>query len=289
MIINIRNVRLSSCGIIIFTEQILIIHRSLMNIYTVNFGNYLIYMIIFTSFCYPQSSYSPVPQDCRQMVLVLTDSVNATEGFLYRFEGLGEYKNWHPIAEKIPIVLGRNGLAWGRGLNPIDTSKLPIKIEGDGKSPAGVFTLSSAFGYARSDEMKGLKIHYIHITSTLECIDDVNSEFYNQLVNNNEVEKVDWQSSEKMYFSDIWYEQGIIVDQNINPIIKGGGSCIFLHNWSDPNETSAGCTEMDPINMKEIIYWLDASANPVLVQLTQQLYNDYQQSWELPTNINIRH
>lgn len=257
--------------------------------YTLNHSYCLMLTIFLTSFCYSQTSGSPVPSDSRQMILVLTDSVNATDGFLYRFERLGDNKNWYPIAEKIPIVLGRNGMAWGWGLNPIDTSKLSIKIEGDGKSPAGVFTLSSAFGYARSDEMKGLKIHYIHITSTLECIDDVNSEFYNQLVNNNEVERIDWQSSEKMYFADIWYEQGIIVDQNINPIIKGGGSCIFLHNWSDPNETSAGCTEMDPVNLKEIIYWLDASANPVLVQLTQQLYNDYQQSWELQKNINIRH
>jgi D-alanyl-D-alanine dipeptidase len=60
-----------------------------------------------------------------------------------------------------------------------------------------------------------------------------------------------------------------------------------LHNWASPDETSAGCTEMEPANMKEIIYWLDSSANPILVQLTKQLFNDYQQIWELPNHNNI--
>ena len=87
--------------------------------------------------------------------------------------------------------------------------------------------------------------------------------------------KVDWQSSEKMYFADIWYEQGVVVDQNMDPIINGSGSCIFLHNWSTPDETTAGCTEMEPVNLKKIIYWLDSSANPILVQLTKELYNEY--------------
>jgi len=90
-----------------------------------------------------------------------------------------------------------------------------------------------------------------------------------------------------MYFADIYYEQGVIVDQNIDPIVKGSGSCIFLHNWSTPDETSAGCTEMEPRNMKEIIYWLDYSSYPILVQLTKQLYDEYKQNWELPKNINI--
>lgn len=242
--------------------------------------------LLYSSFCFSQTlNEAPIPVDTRQMILVLTDSITSTSGYLYRFERPESKGKWLQIGNTIPIVLGRNGLAWGRGLSSIDSSKLPIKTEGDGKSPAGVFTLSSAFGYAWSDEMKGLKIPYLHITEMSECIDDIKSEHYNEIVLRNGIEKVDWQSSEKMYFADIWYEQGIIVDQNINPIIKGGGSCIFLHNWSDPNETTAGCTEMDPVNMKEIIYWLDASANPVLVQLTQQLYNDYQQSWELPKAI----
>lgn len=229
-----------------------------------------------------QTSQSPVPKNSRQMILVLTDSTTATSGFLYRFEREQAEMNWKQVNKKIPIVLGRNGIAWGNGLHEIDTLKLPIKVEGDGKSPAGVFTLSTAFGYAPKEKMNGIKINYIQIEETLECVDDPNSKYYNQMINKNEVDKIDWQSSEKMYFADIWYEQGIIIDQNINPIIKGGGSCIFLHNWMVPDETTAGCTEMNPKNLKEIIFWLDSLANPVFVQLTRQLYDDYHKSWVLP-------
>jgi len=243
------------------------------------------FILLFAPLCLAQVSNSPIPGDSRQMIMVITDSAKATKGYLYRFEKKND--RWELAKEKIPVVLGRNGLAWGRGLHPIDSNLLPIKTEGDGKSPAGVFTLTYAFGYAASKEMKGLKINYMEITAMRECIDDVKSEYYNQVINNNEVDKVDWQSSEKMYFADIYYEQGVIVDQNIDPIEKGAGSCIFLHNWSTPDETSAGCTEMEPANMKEIIYWLDYSSYPILVQLTKQLYDEYQQSWELPKNINI--
>ena len=249
---------------------------------------YSILFILYSSFCFCQTiKDSPIPIDSRQMILVLTDSIHSTNGYLFRFERLNDKSPWEPIGKTIPIVLGRNGLGWGRGLNGIDSSKMPIKTEGDGRSPAGIFRLSSAFGYASSEEMKELKIPYIHITEMRECIDDINSEYYNQIILRDEMEKVDWKSSERMFFADIYYEQGVVVEQNVDPIVKGAGSCIFLHNWASPDETSSGCTEMEPANMKEIIYWLDSSANPILVQLTKQLYNDYQQVWELPNDNNI--
>ncbi|NWF90834.1 MAG: L,D-transpeptidase family protein [Ignavibacteriaceae bacterium] len=243
----------------------------------------LILIIVLPS--YSQSNNSPVPRESKQLIIVLTDSTSSTKGFLYRCDK--KNGTWKLISSKLPIVLGRNGLGWGRGLHQIDSSLLPVKVEGDGKSPAGVFTLSYAFGYAKVETMKNLKFPYIEVTSMLECIDDVKSKYYNQLVNNNEADTIDWQSSEKMYFADVYYEQGIVVDQNINPIEKGAGSCIFLHNWATPNETSAGCTEMAPENLKEIINWLNYSDYPILVQLTEPLYRFYQQQWELPVLENL--
>ena len=245
---------------------------------------YPVVILLYSSMCLSQTIIdSPVPKDCMQMILILTDSIKSTDGNLLYFERESEKGQWHQISNIIPVVIGRNGLGWGIGLNSIDSSKLPMKTEGDGRSPAGVFKLSSAFGYANAEEMKELKIPYIPITEMLECIDDSKSRHYNQLILRNEIEEVDWQSSEKMYFADIWYQQGVIIDHNANPVVKGAGSCIFLHNWLLPNETTAGCTEMEPANMKKIIYWLDSSANPIIVQLTKQLYLEYLQIWKLPT------
>jgi D-alanyl-D-alanine dipeptidase len=225
---------------------------------------------------------SPLPSDSRQMVLVLTDSVKAVKGFLYFFEKDAKNNSWKQSGQKAAVVLGKNGLGWGQGYHTIDPSKLPVKKEGDGRSPAGVFSLGAGFGYADSLKMKGLNIPYISITEMLECIDDSSSKFYNKLVMRNEADTVDWSSSEKMNHVGIWYDLGIMVNHNTNPYIKGFGSCIFIHNWADPNETSSGCTEMDPVNMKELIYKLNSKHHPALVQLTKQLYKFYKIEWGLP-------
>ena len=256
-----------------------------MQISLFDLSNYkLIAFILFTAtICFSQSlNHSPVPASSGQMILVVTDSLSSTKGYLYRFERENSNSNWNSVTIKIPVVLGKNGLAWGRGLHSLDSSNVPLKKEGDGKSPAGVFTLSAVFGHALKTDMNNLKMPYMHITDMLECIDDTSSQYYNKIVLRNDVEKIDWNSSEKMQQYGIWYALGIVVDHNKNPEVKGAGSCIFLHNWSDSNETSAGCTEMAPANLKEIVYWLDSSKNPVLVQLTKKLYAEYKKQWKLP-------
>jgi len=249
---------------------------------------FLTLILLSTSLCFTQTKIeSPIPGNSKQIVLVLTDSITSTKGELVYFERQNDKGSWEKISSTIPIVLGRNGLGWGRGLNSIDSLKLPMKTEGDGRSPAGVFELGAAFGYASANEMKGLKIPYIPITEMVECIDDIKSSYYNQIVARDDIKGVDWQSSEKMFFAEIWYQQGIVVEQNTNPIVNGSGSCIFLHNWSQPNETTAGCTEMEPAKLKELIYWLDSSSNPILIQLTKQLFIEYQNPWRLPIPIDI--
>ncbi|MBC8403092.1 MAG: L,D-transpeptidase family protein [Candidatus Marinimicrobia bacterium] len=242
-------------------------------------------------FCAKAIDTSPIPLSCRQIILILTDSLKATNGTLYYFERDCTKIEWILSNDKIPVVIGRSGLGWGIGLHD-DTNILnfPIKEEGDGSSPAGVFNLSSVFGYKPTDQMLNIKMPYIHITEMIECIDDVTSKYYNKVVSREKIEKVenvDWQSSEKMNLAGIYYELGVIVDHNYDPIKKGAGSCIFLHNWANPNETTAGCTEMDPIKMREIVYWLDESKSPVLVQLTNQLYIDLIKQWELPKIFKI--
>jgi len=166
------------------------------------------------------------------MILVITKTFEASNGILFRFERDNADTDWKKFDDKIPVIVGKNGLGWGIGLHKSDTTNTPIKREGDGKSPAGIFTLSSAFGYSPVEKMGNLKIPYIHVTEMLECVDDVNSKYYNLFVLRNEVKNVDWHSSEKMLLSGIWYELGVVVDHNTNPVRKGAGSCIFLHNWS---------------------------------------------------------
>ncbi len=247
------------------------------------FSCHLLAVIILVSPSLGQlSNISPIPSSSRQMIVVMTGSFDTQDAWLYRFQRDNSSAAWRKVAPMIPAIVGRNGLGWGIGLLQPDSSLSPQKREGDGKSPAGVFTLSAVFGYASPEEMGSLKMPYIHIIEMIECVDDVNSAYYNSLVMRTEVDSVDWHSSERMWRGKIWYEQGVVMDHNVNPTEKGAGSCIFLHNWAGPDDTTSGCTAMDPADMREIIYWLDESKNPLLVQLPGPVYAQHQQLWDLP-------
>jgi D-alanyl-D-alanine dipeptidase len=224
---------------------------------------------------------TPIPDNCQQMLLVITDSTTATKGYMYQLQRDNADKKWQK-KDKIIISLGRNGLGAGIGLHDVkNLSPLSPKREGDGKSPAGIFDLSAVFGYKSPQKMSHLQMPYIHITTLIECIDDAASDFYNNILSK-EGKNIDWNSSEKMSRAGIYYEQGIVVEHNTKPIKKGAGSCIFIHNWAKPYETTAGCTVMEPADLTKIINWLDSEKRPVLVQLTQQLYDEFMKKWKLP-------
>ena len=222
---------------------------------------------------------SPVPASSRQLVLVVTLNDTATSGALLRFERDSGDSPWKPLGSEWPIVVGKTGLAAGAGLNRAPVPGLSLKKEGDGKSPAGVFALTSAFGFGEAGA--GLRLPYVRLTETLECVDDPGSRHYNRLVDRSKVAHPDWKSSEKM--REIGgYEWGVILAHNSEPTEPGAGSCIFLHAWSGPEHPTVGCTAMPTERIREIVLWLDPDAAPVLVQLTEETYEALRSPWQLP-------
>jgi D-alanyl-D-alanine dipeptidase len=234
-----------------------------------------------------------------QMIAVTTSSWNAVEGRLQRYERDTTHEKWRPVGEPISIVVGKNGLGWGIGVIATDDSNDsnvrvasdPIKREGDGKSPAGVFALGTGFGYA-SEPLRGLKMPYLNLTPSIECVDDTGSQYYNRIVDRSVVAP-DWKSSEHMRNVGESYRWGIVVDHNgivtegnANAPEPGGGSCVFLHIWHSHDQGTAGCTAMSQIDLEILLTWLDPTRKPLLVQLSKPTYERLITRWMLPKLTN---
>jgi D-alanyl-D-alanine dipeptidase len=184
------------------------------------------------------------------------------------------------VGPEVTASLGRGGLGWGRGLHAGGGPNGPPKREGDGRSPAGVFDLRSATGYAATPP-PGTKLPYRTATPSLRCVDDSASAFYNQLVDEAQVRK-DWSSAEDMRRRDDLYRLVVWVGHNDQPVEATGGSCIFLHLRASSTSTTAGCTAFDAAPLEALLTWLDPARRPVLVQLPREAYRALASSWGLP-------
>lgn len=227
-----------------------------------------------------------------QVIVVTTSDWSAVEGRLQRYERASMHVKWRPVGEPISIVVGKNGLGWGIGVLAADdngprAASDPVKREGDGKSPAGIFALGTAFGYA-SQSLQGLKMPYLNLTPSIECVDDIRSKHYNSIVDRSVVAP-DWNSSEHMRDAGESYRWGIVVDHNgivkegdNSPPQANGGSCVFLHIWHGRDQGTAGCTAMSQNELETLLLWLDPVRKPLLVQLPQPVYERLVDRWMLP-------
>ena len=106
----------------------------------------------FSLFAQVKTVPTPTPKipfsNSLQAVVVTTKEWTATGGTAQIFERKNAKSKWKSKDESFAVTIGKNGMAWGAGLNdlPSDTGMILMKKEGDGKSPAGIFALTSAFG-----------------------------------------------------------------------------------------------------------------------------------------------
>lgn len=212
----------------------------------------------------------------RQILLVTAKDWSALSGTARIFERRTLKSKWRPIGEAFSVVFGRGGLA------PADTEindAINLKKEGDGRSPAGAFPLTFAFGTTERPP-GGLK--YLKIDEYTECVDDPASAHYNRIVNRLQVGNFDWKSSEKMAEVLPEYELGVFVGYNYSPTVKSRGSCIFLHIWRNPETPTAGCTAMSRTDLERVLRLLEPAKHPYLVQLPETEMRKFVRKWSLP-------
>jgi L,D-peptidoglycan transpeptidase YkuD (ErfK/YbiS/YcfS/YnhG family) len=108
--------------------------------------------------------------------------------------------------------------------------------EGDFITPKGKFKLINI--YYRSDRVKKINstLKKIKIKKNMGWCDDVNSKYYNKQIKIND--KI---SHEKLYRKDSLYDILVVLNYNLNPIIRGKGSAIFLHVAKKKYSKTQGC------------------------------------------------
>ena len=217
----------------------------------------------------------------RQCIVVLANNWTSTNGVLRAFERDDASAVWKERGSGIAVVLGKNGLGQGRGIVRLDFKSAPNKKEGDNRAPAGIFRLSSAFGYAPARSAAWIKLPYLASSRKTEGIDDPTSRYYNKLVDRSKVGQIDWRSSEKMRRADVLYKWGVIVEHN-PAAVPSAGSCIFLHIWKNSSVATAGCTAMPESDLVRLLRWLDPARHPILVQMPRAVYPSVRAKYGLP-------
>lgn len=219
----------------------------------------------------------------KRIVVVLSENWDASDAHLYCLERDTQTK-WK-VMMSWPVKIGRNGLGWGKSIENEYFQEIltPQKQEGDGKAPAGIFSICRrVYGYD-PQPFADLQWPYTQVTTDWIGIDDPQSLYYNQLLNRTTIAKSDWNSYEELRRRDHLYRFFLVVEHNTQPYpIPNAGSCIFIHIWYNPNKASAGCTSMAEDNLLQLIQWLQLEDNPILIQWPCSIYQTYSASLNLP-------
>jgi L,D-peptidoglycan transpeptidase YkuD (ErfK/YbiS/YcfS/YnhG family) len=170
------------------------------------------------------------------------------ESFTAVFVALEKKANkWVVKQEPIEAGIGKNGFA------------LPFqKLEGDGKSPTGIFKLGKLYSY---ENQTTTLLENQQTTKDDKWIDDVNSADYNKHVSG----ATDAKSYENLLLNTDVYKYCTVIEYNTNPVIKGKGSAIFFHLALKPASYTAGCVAINEEYMKLMINWLDPKQNPTII------------------------
>lgn len=186
-------------------------------------------------------------QTAKRLVLVTAPSMESKHATLQTFERDTPVSPWQAASGPQPAMLGNQGVAWADSYQSYAGQGEPIQVEGDNRSPAGVFALGQTFGFDNQS-------HPLHISLQRDrhiCVDDLASPYYNQIVSRDQAGP--GVHAEEM--RDIpTYKRGIVIDLPTDRE-KRTGSCIFLHIWNDAAVGTGGCIGLPENSVEELQTW----------------------------------
>jgi L,D-peptidoglycan transpeptidase YkuD (ErfK/YbiS/YcfS/YnhG family) len=226
--------------------------------------------------------FSQVPSQARQLILAVAPDWSSPKATLQCWQRDSATEAWQRAFDNPwPVNLGRNGMAWGRGVFSPTNPKVGWKMEKDGKAPAGIFELGPLHGYA-SRPPQGATWNYLQVGQWDAWIDDPRLPHYNQHVRVDPKEVPPWFESQRMRLGDAAYKWLLEIRHNTRPATPGYGSAIFFHVRRGVDRPTAGCTAMAVENLEAMIRWLRPEKKTYYVLLPRSEYEKVREKWGLP-------
>jgi len=120
--------------------------------------------------------------------------------------------------------------------------------EGDNVTPKGTFKITKM--YYRPDKIKNITslVKKIKIKNNMGWCDDPSSNLYNR-----QIKLPNKFGHEKLYRKDNLYDLILVLNYNINPIIKNKGSAIFIHVAKNSYKKTKGCIALKKKHLIELV------------------------------------
>ena len=208
-------------------------------------------------------------EEARQLVLVTAADALADKGTLRRYARTGPGAPWVEAGQPVPCRLGRKGLGQGRGV----VSALPggpAKREGDGRTPAGVFSIPAAFGYASAEDAAkaGVRLPYVAVSDRTSCVTDAGSPLFGRVVGPGERPEGGLRQ-DRMVRDDGANAWGVVIGHNVGAADPQAGTCIFLNVRPAGGPATGGSVGIPAEAAAALAAWLDPAARPVVAVLPE--------------------
>jgi L,D-peptidoglycan transpeptidase YkuD (ErfK/YbiS/YcfS/YnhG family) len=177
----------------------------------------------------------------RQLVVSIAPEWNSKNGRLQCFERSGS--GWQAALPAWPVLYGKNGLAWGRGVKGADE---PGRRKSETRRARSRRPFSDWKIYTYDATLpSGAQYPFHTVTKRDAWVDDIHSPHYNQHVVIDDPENPPpWFEKQKMRHNDFAYRWLVEIRHNADPPLPGAGSAIFFHIRRGTQRPTAGCTTM---------------------------------------------
>jgi L,D-peptidoglycan transpeptidase YkuD (ErfK/YbiS/YcfS/YnhG family) len=195
----------------------------------------------------------PAPlADARRLVLVTAETMNSTAATMRLYQRASPGDPWRALDAPEPALIGKAGMAWSQFFLRLARRGEPIKVDGDKRAPAGIYSIGRSFGTLASS-----RPNYLQVTPDTICVDDPSSPAYNTIASRARVGP--HVHAENMSRVLPMYRRGLLVNYPTDAKRKAG-SCIFIHVWRSPTTGTAGCVAVPEPRVEALQEFADGGA-----------------------------